>query len=423
MTDNINELLQKICTRETASYPVMEMEKVIGLGEVAVEDIISCLERKRGFPRPDDDLPLQVMLGEIRSPKAIDILIEYLKDSKYDITAEVACEGLAKIGSIAIPPLKEIVATEEGEAIRLYAYAALGYMRNDEAHNILINQLETDRRLTCAIALSRYKNREDVEKIYKVYRELPENVFNPDIEESIWFCVNPDHAPLPVDENWRVRYRRKPHYSYSPAISQLGIMRITYSAIRKNRNGLANLRKSLKKLSLEEILSKDMSDLNKDERCGDCKKPVVYQAGIPVCPAHTAYGMAVFQEEFIKESIRQGYDNAPEVVDELDELYEDADKIKKTSKKRDNLDKVAVYYNTMDYFIERRIYSLKDILSELSKIKEEAEKSYRAEFGTDPMYDLIMQDEPREQAKSNKIGRNEPCPCGSGKKYKKCCGA
>ena len=26
-------------------------------------------------------------------------------------------------------------------------------------------------------------------------------------------------------------------------------------------------------------------------------------------------------------------------------------------------------------------------------------------------------------ASSKKIGRNEPCPCGSGKKYKKCCGA
>jgi preprotein translocase subunit SecA len=23
----------------------------------------------------------------------------------------------------------------------------------------------------------------------------------------------------------------------------------------------------------------------------------------------------------------------------------------------------------------------------------------------------------------SKIGRNDPCPCGSGKKYKKCCGA
>ncbi|MDT7520794.1 SEC-C metal-binding domain-containing protein [Rhodoferax sp. TBRC 17660] len=22
-----------------------------------------------------------------------------------------------------------------------------------------------------------------------------------------------------------------------------------------------------------------------------------------------------------------------------------------------------------------------------------------------------------------KVGRNEPCPCGSGKKFKKCCGA
>ncbi|HLJ16109.1 MAG TPA: aspartyl protease family protein [Bryobacteraceae bacterium] len=26
------------------------------------------------------------------------------------------------------------------------------------------------------------------------------------------------------------------------------------------------------------------------------------------------------------------------------------------------------------------------------------------------------------QAHSNKVGRNGPCPCGSGKKYKKCCG-
>ena len=29
----------------------------------------------------------------------------------------------------------------------------------------------------------------------------------------------------------------------------------------------------------------------------------------------------------------------------------------------------------------------------------------------------------RKPVTSNKIGRNEPCPCGSGKKYKKCCGA
>jgi hypothetical protein len=42
--------------------------------------------------------------------------------------------------------------------------------------------------------------------------------------------------------------------------------------------------------------------------------------------------------------------------------------------------------------------------------------------------DLLLGDEddffepaPVAQAVSTKIGRNEPCPCGSGKKYKKCC--
>jgi preprotein translocase subunit SecA len=28
-----------------------------------------------------------------------------------------------------------------------------------------------------------------------------------------------------------------------------------------------------------------------------------------------------------------------------------------------------------------------------------------------------------EAGKAGKVGRNDPCPCGSGKKYKKCCGA
>jgi SWIM/SEC-C metal-binding protein len=30
---------------------------------------------------------------------------------------------------------------------------------------------------------------------------------------------------------------------------------------------------------------------------------------------------------------------------------------------------------------------------------------------------------PPKPSTSNKVGRNDPCPCGSGKKFKKCCGA
>ena len=29
----------------------------------------------------------------------------------------------------------------------------------------------------------------------------------------------------------------------------------------------------------------------------------------------------------------------------------------------------------------------------------------------------------KQQRKSSKVGRNDPCPCGSGKKYKNCHGA
>jgi uncharacterized protein len=35
----------------------------------------------------------------------------------------------------------------------------------------------------------------------------------------------------------------------------------------------------------------------------------------------------------------------------------------------------------------------------------------------------LEQRAPRQPIKSQKVGRNEPCPCGSGKKWKKCCGA
>jgi preprotein translocase subunit SecA len=49
-----------------------------------------------------------------------------------------------------------------------------------------------------------------------------------------------------------------------------------------------------------------------------------------------------------------------------------------------------------------------------------------------PEWDSILSEETRKDittefrksgmAVSNKVGRNDPCPCGSGKKYKKCCG-
>lgn len=50
-----------------------------------------------------------------------------------------------------------------------------------------------------------------------------------------------------------------------------------------------------------------------------------------------------------------------------------------------------------------------------------------------PMWDTLLTEEKRKElytsqkksgtvVKEKKVGRNDPCPCGSGKKHKKCCG-
>ncbi|MBN2853077.1 MAG: SEC-C domain-containing protein [Clostridia bacterium] len=43
-------------------------------------------------------------------------------------------------------------------------------------------------------------------------------------------------------------------------------------------------------------------------------------------------------------------------------------------------------------------------------------------FSIEKMIEIKKQFNTDHIATSNKVGRNEPCPCGSGKKYKKCCG-
>jgi SEC-C motif-containing protein len=48
---------------------------------------------------------------------------------------------------------------------------------------------------------------------------------------------------------------------------------------------------------------------------------------------------------------------------------------------------------------------------------------FRKEAGRWVYVDGTVGAPPVEQRVAPKIGRNDPCPCGSGKKYKKCCGA
>ena len=67
-------------------------------------------------------------------------------------------------------------------------------------------------------------------------------------------------------------------------------------------------------------------------------------------------------------------------------------------------------------------------LSEIGDMAEDApdllpyfvETLYRRQLGLERV--VMTDDYPPPPAVSSKVGRNDPCPCGSGKKYKKCCG-
>ncbi|MGN0015486.1 MAG: SEC-C metal-binding domain-containing protein [Candidatus Gastranaerophilaceae bacterium] len=68
-------------------------------------------------------------------------------------------------------------------------------------------------------------------------------------------------------------------------------------------------------------------------------------------------------------------------------------------------------------------YTLKQILTKFKHQKEgNTDISTAAILYSSKIFADLMQREKKEKQEVEKVGRNELCPCGSGKKYKKCCG-
>ncbi len=65
-------------------------------------------------------------------------------------------------------------------------------------------------------------------------------------------------------------------------------------------------------------------------------------------------------------------------------------------------------------------------VKELEAVFKENGWEYTIDLEPDKPEDIaaleILQNPPQTRVAEAKVGRNEPCPCGSGKKYKRCCG-
>lgn len=78
--------------------------------------------------------------------------------------------------------------------------------------------------------------------------------------------------------------------------------------------------------------------------------------------------------------------------------------------------------NEMKEVVFHRCEKLRSLCDKTGHLPRDIAYRYCEQFETDKLaavtYDFVR-DETRIHTK---VGRNAPCPCGSGKKYKKCCG-
>jgi len=93
---------------------------------------------------------------------------------------------------------------------------------------------------------------------------------------------------------------------------------------------------------------------------------------------------------------------------------------------------LAVRHETTPKSVRRLFEKIAERAGGLSDAEEEEvaraldmrleREGYRRMFFPEEHADEDLESLSPEPARSEKVGRNDPCPCGSGKKYKKCCG-
>lgn len=116
-----------------------------------------------------------------------------------------------------------------------------------------------------------------------------------------------------------------------------------------------------------------------------------------------------------------------EVVASIDDLYPEELMPDIKNAYRDGIvDEYAIHFEDLSRTVKRP----KEAILEQTKhdhhhqlIQNAAEDaSYIEKLWQQPFYTAPVQIQPTATKSAPKVGRNDPCPCGSGKKYKKCCG-
>jgi hypothetical protein len=409
MNEELSQLLRTI-ERWPVGVPVRAMERVLAMGAPVVPVLIA------NMPPEDDEerelLWYLALLAELRSPDAILALIDRLVAGNDILLRVVTAEALAKTGAAAIPALQRLL-EEHGEDARLYAYGALGWIPDDAAYAALIRGLQTDAALAdvIACALSDQGRREAIPALYDAYL-ICEPWQRLELRSAIQDLHGGVRAPSPVERDWRLRYYRQ-GVQLGVDLTWLGICAI----VRKS--GELSGRQSVRPVeTLEEICAAAPEPHDSPEHCQECGTPFESPTGVPVF-AEDAVDAIRTQLAMLQEEREAGRDDLFDVLDELDaELWHLVDRPEPRSRKarderRDLLDHVAFLQNTCLWCIGEGMETIGPararLLAEIGRLADR-----HGEIERHAPHSPVARAQP-------KVGRNDPCPCGSGKKYKHCC--
>jgi hypothetical protein len=411
VTESLEHLIEEIVTWPVG-MPVRAMERVLALGAPAVPALLQALARGPD-DRERDPLWLVVLLGEVGDAAAIEPLIGLMRRLEDHSLTLAAIEALAKIGPPAVPALLE-AAHAPDPRLRLCAYAALGRIQDDRGHGALVQALGRDRELAdvAARALSDQGRRDALPAVYEAYRTC-EAAQRVEVEEALKDLHHGRQHTSSWGRDWRLRYRRQPGLgSFPPSWVWMALL-AHGPAERRIERAAVPLR------PLEEIVEEPPAPVEPAERCEECGAPVEHPTGVPVCP-ETALGTAMYQLRFLADARDDEIEDLFDLLDELDdqewELLDRGDPRTPRARERwrDEQDELRLCRRTCEWLIEQGVETVSPARARL--LAQAASLADR--FGDPEGYLAPVQ---RPAARGPRVGRNDPCPCGSGRKYKRCC--
>ena len=414
VTPSPDDLIEEITTWG-AGMPVRAMERVLALGASAVPALLGALARWQD-DQERDGLWLIVLLGELRDASAVEPLIGQMcrtDDADDDPLALAAVEALAKIGPPSVPALIE-AARAPDPLLRLCAYAGLGRIPDDRGYGALIEALGRDPELgdVAAMALGDQGRPDALPALYEAYRtcEPWQRIEFEDVLRDLH--AGRRRTPL-WTRDWRLRYRREPALgSFLPSWVSVAML-MQRQAERRAERVVIPLR------PLEEIVKDPPEPDEPPETCEECGAPLERPTGVPACP-ETALDLTMYQLRFLGEARDDGSEDLFALLDELDAReWDHLDRGEPPTPRarerwRDERDELRLCRQTCEWLIEQGAEAVSPARALLL-----AEAARLAERHGDP--EGYLTPAPRPAARGPRVGRNDPCPCGSGRKYKRCC--